>query len=96
MKKKTKIIIEIDNITEAQSIALQDLFATWVSLGNMGSSRWTSFFADGDGNFRPEIKVNGEKAKYAAKDIITDEKRKELWKGNEYKIDFDFIAWKIE
>ena len=54
------INVEISNITEAQAIALEDMFRTWVSLGNNGSSRWTCFYADGDGNFRPSIKVDGK------------------------------------
>ena len=87
------INVEISNITEAQAIALEDMFRTWVSLGNNGSSRWTCFYADGDGNFRPSIKVDGKDAEYA--EVITDELRKALWDSDEYRIDFDSIAWKI-
>ena len=54
--------IEINNLTKAQEIALEDMFATWVQLGNVGCSRWTAFFSDGDGNFRPKITVDGHKA----------------------------------
>ena len=89
------IKIEISNITEAQAITLEDMFSTWVSLGNVGSSRWTCFYADGDGNFRPKIKVNGQEAQFASDEIITNEMRKSMWDNGEYRIDFDSIAWKL-
>lgn len=90
-----KIIVEIDNLSPAQKIALEDLFATWQILGSIGSSRWTKFYADGDGTFNPKITVNGEKPKLT--DLIT---REEVWSGKqnyagEYQIDFDTIAWKL-
>ena len=85
------INVEIENITDAQAIALEDMFRTWVNLGNLGSSRWTSFYADGDGNFRPKIKVDGKDAKFS--DLIDEEMRNKMWKENEYKIDFDMIGW---
>lgn len=95
MSETKKIIVEIDNITEAQAIALEDMFRTWVYLGAVGSSRWTSFYADGDGNFRPKIKVDGKEAQFAPNNIITDVMRKDMWQNNEYRIDFDDVAWKL-
>lgn len=96
MEQQTKTInVEISNITEAQAIALEDMFRTWMSLASMGRSRWTCFYADGDGNFRPKIKVDGKDAEYAPDEIITDEMRKEIWDKDEYRIDFDSIAWKL-
>ena len=90
-----KITVEIDNITEAQAIALEDMFAKMVTLGNIGGSRWVAFFSDGDGNFRPKIKVNGNDAKDT--DIIDTKK---LWKpmndSDVYKMDFDSIAWALD
>ena len=59
-----KIDISIDNITEAQKIAIEDMLATWIQLGKLGSSRWTSFYADGDGNFRPDIKINDKQPEF--------------------------------
>jgi len=84
------MIIQIDNLTKAQEIALEDMLAEWVNLGCVGSSRWTAFFADGDGNFRPKITVDGRKPQFT--DLID---RKELWQGDEYRMDFDCIAWKL-
>lgn len=57
-----KIIIEIDNIQLAHAKAIEHMLALWQRLGSWGSSRWVSFFADGDGNFRPHITVNGKTA----------------------------------
>lgn len=90
--KKT---IEIDNLTEAQAIAIEDLLATWEYFGNIGTSRWTSFFADGDGNFRPQIKVDGEKAQFAPENLIHKSERDEMYNTNNYKMDFDKIAWRM-
>ena len=88
--------VKLKNLTEAQAIALEDMFATWVELGNVGCSRWTSFYADGDGNFRPKVEVNGEEAKCAPDNIISKEERGSvLWKDKEYKIDFDFVSYKL-
>ena len=104
MRDRTKrtLTVVIENVTEAQEIALNDLFATWQSLGSVGSSRWTAFFADGDGDFLPKITINGEKAK--ATDLID---RKAFWApdttvgmsfatGDAYFIDYDWIGWKLQ
>lgn len=82
--------IKIKNLTLAQSIAIEDMMATWQQLGGLGCSRWTAFFADGDGNFRPKILYNGQKARFT--DLIDD---KSKWGGDKYKIDFDSISWKF-
>ena len=104
MRDRTKrtLTVVFENITEAQEIALNDLFATWQSLGSVGSSRWTAFYADGDGDFRPKITVNGEKAKFT--ELID---RKDMWakdetvasyflRGDAYFIDFDWVGWKLQ
>ena len=89
------INVKISNITEAQAIALEDMFSTWIYLGIIGSSKWTCFFADGDGNFRPKIEVDGNEAQFAPTKIISNEIRKTLWNNDEYRIDFDYIASKL-
>jgi hypothetical protein len=85
--RNRKMTIEIENLTVAQVIAIEDLMATWRFLGSVGSSRWTSFFADGDGDFRPKITVNGLKPQ-----TTNLYPRSQFWVGDEYKIDFDCIA----
>ena len=64
-----KLNIEIDNITEAQALAIEDYLATWLFLKEKHMSMWVSFFADGFGGFSPDIKVNGEEAKKYMGDI---------------------------
>lgn len=96
------ITIQMNNLTEAQALAIEDLFATWMQLGSMGSSRWTAFYVDGDGNFHPEITVNGNKPKRCE---LTDPKKRwrkfafkrdgKLYGDEGYFIDFDSIAWKL-
>jgi len=84
------ITIEITNLKEAHAIAIEDMLATWQHLGNIGSSRWTAFFADGDGDFRPKIMVNDHKPQVT--DLIP---RPSLWETGDYKIDFDNIAYRL-
>ena len=86
---RPRVSICIDNLTEPQREALEDMLATWMRLSSWGSSRWTSFFADGDGNFHPRITVNGKKPRFTEK-----LERKDLGVNDEYRIDFDDIAWK--
>lgn len=102
-EQNEKMVIEIDNLTTAQKLAIEDLLATWSALGSMGSSRWTAFFADGDGNFHPKITVDGEKAEQCK---LGD--REQRWRDaafstrdggaistDMYMIDFDEIAWAL-
>jgi hypothetical protein len=88
--KRFNSIIVIKDLTIPQSIALEDMLATWQSLGSAGASRWTSFFADGDGNFRPKILYNGHPP--LKTELLEEE---DTWKGSEYRIDFDSIGWKL-
>ena len=84
-----KITIEF-NLTEAQEIALEDMFAVWNILGGVGASRWTSFYADGDGDFHPQILINGKKPKR----FVNPKTGKKNWE--KYKIDYDEIGWLLE
>jgi hypothetical protein len=92
MKQPTrKLTIEIEGITEAQDLAIRDLLSQWVRLGSAGASRWTSFYADGDGNFHPKVLVNGE----APVAFGTEEEQTARWSDDEYRIDFDEIAGEL-
>ena len=76
--------------------------ATWQSSGGIGASRWTAFFADGDGNFRPKITVDGQQPQICR---LTDPKKRwqKLWQEDEYgqhlveiyMLDFDAFAWAL-
>lgn len=90
-----KINIEIDNITPAQSLALQDMLKTMVECGEEGNSHWCCFFADGDKNFQPKIKINDNDVQFAPESIISYEMRDVLWYSGEYRIDAEFLTNKI-
>lgn len=65
-----KLNIEIDNITEAQALAIEEYLAVWQFIGKeKDMSLWTAFFADGLKDFAPEIKVNGNKPQRYMRDI---------------------------
>src|SRR5271167_3682662 len=93
-----KMVVEFGSLTEAQALALEDLFALWNYMGSIGQSRWTAFFADGDGNFQPKITVDGRKPQRC---YLTDADKR--WKrlmdvdhkrprpDDFYLIDFDSI-----
>ena len=85
------MVVTIANVTPPQREALESLFQQWQSLGGMGGSRWTAFYADGDGNFRPRITVNGKRPRFSP-----HLKAEEVWKGDELRIDFDTIAWRMK
>ena len=85
------MIIKINNLTQPQEEAIKTMLKLWEYLGNVGSSRKVSFYADGDGNFRPKIFVDDKKPEfYKFKDGRTYPKENE---HGEYIIDFDDIAW---
>lgn len=56
--KPTKLIIEIDNITEEHVDKINDLFSEWREIIKNNDSRWTSFFIEKD--FSPNIKISSE------------------------------------
>jgi hypothetical protein len=64
-----KLEITIDNLSESQAKAIEDLLAVWQWLGDEKMSIWTSYFADGALGFTPDIQVNGEPPKRFMMDI---------------------------
>ena len=85
--------IEIENLTKAQELAIKSMLATWQCLSGVGASRWVAFYADGDGNFRPKILVDGlipKEYKNKKGEYMFTEKE------DMYKIDFDAIAWDLK
>lgn len=65
-----KLNIEIDNITEAQAIAIEEFMAVWNFLGKAGDiSIWTGFWTDGKEDFHPEITIDGKKPERCMLDI---------------------------
>ena len=64
-----KLNIEIDNLTEAQALAIQDYFSTWSWLNEKNMTLWTSFLVDSASGFAPNIKVNGKEPEKYMGDI---------------------------
>lgn len=83
--------IVITDLTEAQELAIKDMLFQWKVLSAVGSSRWVCFYADGDGNFRPSILVDG----FQPQPFGTPEEVNKRWREDEYRMDFDEIAWKL-
>lgn len=55
-----KLNIEIDNVSEGQAKAIEDMLAVWLLLVEKEKGRWVSMFINGTGGFNPEITVNGK------------------------------------
>lgn len=77
------ISVKIDNIDEEQKLALEIFFDTMQFLGNAGGSRWLCFYSDGDGNYKPKIKIDGSDIK-----IPKEIDLKEFWDNDEMRIDY--------
>jgi len=97
-----KIVVEFDNLSEAQAVSLEEMFAVWSFLKDKQMSMWTSFFADCAVDFKPVIKVNGEDPKRFMKDIglrvgkvkfVTDEGEIE---DDMYLLDYERISKALE
>lgn len=91
------MVITITNIHQAQAIAIKKMLDSWVSLGNVGSSRYVAFFADGDGDFHPDIKVKTSvPLPESERDIKWVHAKFENGNSDEVGIiDYDAIAWEI-
>ena len=90
------------NVNKSQALSLMAMFRTWNSLGGMGSSRWTAFFADGDGDFHPNcqmitepfIRLTDEMFKFAPVKP-KDKKDFTVSFSEHFAFDHDKIAWKL-
>jgi hypothetical protein len=108
MKKKfQKMTITLENVDQAQAIALKKMFKYMEYLGNIGSSRLCSFYADGDGDFRPKVsfeypeelpdvhEISGIITSSMIQDAKANGKRILNSFDGDFAIDFDTIAGKI-
>lgn len=103
-RKEQKLVITLDNVSQADAIALIKMFKYMQYLGNVGSSRICSFFADGDGSFHPKISFEYPEALPEVPEINgIIEYNKETQNFNrsyhsyegDFMIDSDEIAWEI-
>lgn len=89
-----KLEITLDKLTHAQALAVEEMFATWQTLSSQGSSRMVGFLVDGDGNFHPEITINGQQPSHEPLAVVMEPN---FFKERDGRIDIDFdaIAWKL-
>lgn len=87
----------IANLTPAQAVAVQAMLEYWQYLGAIGSSRHVSFMADGDGNFRPKVKVSFDNSPWGDKSPEECERLKALAlvRQEPPAFDFDPVAWEL-
>lgn len=83
------LVIKMENVSPADAIALKKMFEYMEFLGSSGMSRNCTFYADGDGSFRPKVNVD-----YPIELPEVEEVRGWDNSGN-FKIDSDEIAWKV-
>ena len=91
--KKIKMTVELE-VTVPQALALQAMFDYWNTLAGRGSSRFVSFYADGDGNFRPKAKYMFSEEVPFLSGLLRHLAETEDIDGHK-KFDFDAIAWKL-
>jgi hypothetical protein len=84
------LYITLENVSPADAIALIKMFKYMEYLGNIGSSRNCTFFADGDGAFHPKASFVYPIDLPEVPDVdgINEKTR-------DFKIDSDSIAWRI-
>lgn len=103
-RKEQKLVITLENVGQADAIALIKMFKYMQRLGNVGSSRWCSFFADGDGSFHPKVSFDYPENLPEVEEIdgeVTWNKETKKLEGypissdGDFAIDSDSIAWRI-
>lgn len=64
-----KLTIEIENLTEAQAKAVEELMAVWQFINDKKFFYWTAFCIDGFVDWNIKIKVNGNNPERFMEDI---------------------------
>lgn len=96
-RDKHQLVITVDNIGPEDAIALKKMFQYMEYLGQIGSSRVCSFYADGDGSFRPKVKFDYpiDLPEVEEIDGVIESRSDERGNRGDFFIDSDSIAWKI-
>lgn len=99
--KKIKMLVLME-VTIPQALALQSMVEYWNQLAALGASREVAFYADGDGNFRPNATCMFSDPIPELTDELRNlarcsEENSGLDRNdqNQALYDFDAIAWKI-
>ena len=64
-----KLVIEIDNLTKAQALAIEELMSVWQFINDKKFFYWTAFCIDGFLDWNMKIKVNGKNPERFMEDI---------------------------
>jgi hypothetical protein len=98
-RDKHRLIITIDNIGPADAIALKKMFEYMQYLGNIGSSRRCSFYADGDGSFHPKVSFDYPIELPEVPEVtgiaVATSTGGPIGIRSEFSIDSDDIAWYV-
>lgn len=96
-RKSHKMVITLENVLPSDAIALKKMFEYMEYLGNIGSSKMCSFYADGDGSFRPKVSFDYpiELPEVPEVDGILEKGEFIDSHPGDFVIDSDTIAWKI-
>lgn len=98
-ESNTTVTLTFEGVTPAQAIALDRMVAQMRTLSAIGSSRYVAFYADGDGNFRPRIKVHMTPDPYGDRSEmernVLANKAEVKADGDTIFIDFDPVAWAL-
>jgi len=95
-KKFQTLTITLENVNQADAIALMKMFNYMQYLGKIGSSAMCGFFADGDGSFRPKVSFEYPEELPDVTEIDGfSEKNRYRLDGRDFMIDSDSIAWEI-
>lgn len=104
-RKKQTLTIKLEDVSQADAIALMKMFKYMQYLGAVGSSRMCSFYADGDGSFRPKVSFEYPEDLPDLPEISGEvewDKETRTLKGaiskqfaGDFVIDSDSIAWEI-
>ena len=78
--------VTFDHLSEPDAIALLSMFESWDSHAKIGSSRWVSFFVDGDGPFHPEIDIS------VSDDVVQSDELKDAAEVDTNKFDSDAVT----
>lgn len=97
-RKYQKLVITLENVGQADAIALIKMFKYMEHLGRLGASRWCSFYADGDGAFRPKVSFEYPEELPEVPEIdgrTVSSHIGSMRYTSDFAIDSDEIAWKI-
>lgn len=105
MKERYRLLLQLDNLTDAQVIAFVKMINWIEACGKVGTSRWISFFADGDGDcrIRSSYNIYGNKELSDKLTNLIDNHTfnydfkldDDYSEHKDIKIDYDKYAWEL-